>query len=81
MFGRGEGVLSCDISPTLKSIDFFATFVAYNIQFFLDTSVKRGLHIVRDLAEHACGDASASKRISKVSTYRLKIFVVKYQNL
>ena len=38
-----------------------------------------GLHIVVRVAEHACDDAS--KRILKPSTHRLKIFLVKYQNL
>ena len=40
---------------------------------------KPGLDIVERIAEHACDDAS--KRILKLSTYRLKIFLVKYQNL
>ena len=42
-------------------------------------SLKPGLHIVVRIAEHACDDAS--KRILKLSTYRLKLFLVKYQNL
>ena len=41
--------------------------------------LKPGLHIVVRIAEHACDDAL--KRILKLSTYRLKIFLVKYQNL
>ena len=41
--------------------------------------LKPGLHIVVKVAEHACDDAS--KRILKPSTDRLKIFLVKYQNL
>ena len=40
--------------------------------------LKPGLHIVVKVAEHAC---DASKRILKPSTHRLKIFLVKYQNL
>ena len=42
-------------------------------------TVKPGLHMVGRIAEHACDDAS--KRILKLLTYRLKIFLVKYQNL
>ena len=41
--------------------------------------LKPGLHIVVKVAEHACDDAT--KKILKPSTYRLKIFLVKYQNL
>ena len=41
--------------------------------------VKPGLHIARRIAEHAYDDAS--NRILKLSTHRLKIFFVKYQNL
>ena len=41
--------------------------------------IKPGLHIVVRVAEHACDDAS--KRILKRSAHRLKIFLVKYQNL
>ena len=40
---------------------------------------KPGLHIIERIAERACDNAS--KRILKLSTYRLKIFLVKYQNL
>ena len=49
--------------------------------FAIDTwrAVKPGLHIVVRIAEHACDDAS--KRILKLSTYRLKILPVKYQNV
>ena len=42
-------------------------------------SVKPGLHMVVTVAEHVCDDAS--KRILKLSTYRSKIFLVKYKNL
>ena len=45
----------------------------------LKTDVKPGLHIVGRTAEHACDDAS--NRILKLSSYRLKIFLMKYQNL
>ena len=38
-----------------------------------------GLPIVGRIAEHACDDAS--KSILKLSLYRLKIILVKYQNL
>ena len=41
--------------------------------------IKPGLHMVGRIAEHPCDDAS--KRILKLPTYRLKIFLVKYQNL
>ena len=41
--------------------------------------LKPGLHIVVRIAEHACDDAS--KRILKLSEYRMKKFIVKYQNL
>ena len=43
------------------------------------TPVKPGLHIVVRIAEHACDDAL--KRLLKLSEYRLKKFLVKYQNL
>ena len=38
-----------------------------------------GLHIVVRIAEHACDDAS--KRILKLSTHRLQIFLVRAQYL
>ena len=43
------------------------------------TDVKPGLHIVVRIAEHACDDAS--KRILKLSTYRLQIIFVRDQYL
>ena len=47
---------------------------------FKDLSIlKPDLHIVVRVAEHACDDAS--KRILKPSTYRLQIFLVRYQYL
>ena len=46
---------------------------------YMETRLKPVLHIFVRVAEHACDDAS--KRILKLSTYRLKIFLVKYQNL
>ena len=47
---------------------------------FKELSVlKPGLHIVVRVAEHAFNDAS--KRILKPSTYRLQIFLVRYQYL
>ena len=57
------------------------------ISFFYLTSLphpqinklKPGLHIIVTITENACGDAS--KRILKVSTYRLHIFLVKDQYL
>ena len=45
----------------------------------LQWCLKPGLHIVGRIAEHACDDAS--ERILKLPTYRLNIFLVKYQNL
>ena len=42
-------------------------------------TLKLGLHIVVRVAEHACDDAS--KRVSKPSTYRLQIFLVRDQYL
>ena len=45
----------------------------------MDQILKPGLHIVGRIAERICDDAS--KRTLKLSTYRLKIFLMKYQNL
>ena len=42
-------------------------------------SLKPGLHIVVRVAEHACDDSS--KRILKLSTYRLQIFLMTDQYL
>ena len=42
-------------------------------------SVKPGLHIVVTIAQHACD--RVLKRVSKLSTYRLQIFLVKYEYL
>ena len=42
-------------------------------------NLKPGFHIVGRVAEHACDD-DASKEILKLSTYQLKIFLVKYEN-
>ena len=44
-----------------------------------DLSLKPGLHIVVRIAEHACDDTS--KRILKLSKYRLQIFLGKDQYL
>ena len=44
-----------------------------------DQALKPGLHIVVRVAEHACDNAS--KRILKLSTYPLQIFLVKHQYL
>ena len=44
-----------------------------------DGSFKPGLHTAGRIAEHVCDDAS--KRILKLSKYRLKKFLVKYHNL
>ena len=52
---------------------------AYDPFDYMENRLKPGLHIVGRIAEHACDDAS--KRILKLSTYRLKIFLAKYQNL
>ena len=40
---------------------------------------KPDLRVVGSIAGHACDDAS--KRILKLPTYQLKIFLAKYQNL
>ena len=42
-------------------------------------SVKPDLHIVVTIAQHACD--RVLKRILKLSTYRLQIFLVKYEYL
>ena len=41
--------------------------------------VKPGLHTVKTIAEHACD--LILKRVLKLSTYRLLIFLVKYESL
>ena len=41
--------------------------------------VKPGLHIVVTIAKHACD--SVLKRVSKLSAYRLQVFLVKYEYL
>ena len=43
----------------------------------LKYNLKPGLYIVVRVAEHACDDAS--KRILKLSTYRLQIFLMRDQ--
>ena len=45
----------------------------------MDQTLKPCLHIALRVAEHACDDAS--KRILKLSTYRLQIFLVRDQYL
>ena len=42
-------------------------------------TIKPGLHIVLTIAEHASDNAP--KKILRLSTYRLKIFLVKYEYL
>ena len=42
-------------------------------------SVKPDLHIVVTIAQHACD--RVLKRVLKLSTYRLQIFLVKYEYL
>ena len=42
-------------------------------------SVKPDLHIVVTIAQHACD--RVPKRFLKLSTYRLQIFLVKYEYL
>ena len=42
-------------------------------------SVKPDLHIVVTIAQHACD--RVLKKVLKLSTYRLPIFLVKYQYL
>ena len=56
-------------------------FVDYKnlVRMFEAFSLKPTLHIVVRIAENACDNAS--KRILKLSAYRLKIFLVKYQNM
>ena len=44
-----------------------------------NVDVKPDLHIVEISAEHVCDHVL--KRISKLSTYRLQIFLVKYEYL
>ena len=72
MYSRVEGLdpLNKMRMPIAKVQEKFRFF-----QFYF----KPGLHIVGRIAEHAWDDAS--KSILKLSTYRLKIFLVKHQNL
>ena len=44
-----------------------------------NVDVKPGLHMVEISTEHVCDHVL--KRISKLSTYRLQIFLVKYEYL
>ena len=68
----------------LSVFEIFKFFVSDHLKFHFSTldkwfCLKPGLHMVVRIAEHACDDAS--KRILKLSTYRLQIFFKRDQYL
>ena len=70
-FGTSDSVFSAEI----RAITSFRVISWYEITL----SLKPGLHIVARIVEHACDDAS--KRILKLPTNRLQIFLVRDQCL
>ena len=68
---------SCELfnlTGTVGKVELISTFTTAVCESW---NVKPDLHMVVTVAEHACD--GASKRILKLSTYPLQIFLVKHQ--
>ena len=72
-----QEIFAIDVLISLKfSLEQRRKNVLRSFRLYGDQALKPGLHIVLTMAEHASDDAS--KRILKLSTNQLQIFLVKY---